>query len=113
MPGRAVFTSPCGTGEISIPDDPNFMCTGLVTVAPFFGSTKNTRGLPAFLGAWATAGTLNAPIISIPASASDVLAIMQCLLHSRGALPHIPGRALTGTHAPLRSLSGAHARAPV
>src|SRR4051794_29236210 len=35
--------SPGGTGEISTPEEPNFMCTGLVTVAPFFGSTKNTR----------------------------------------------------------------------
>ena len=31
--------SPGGTGEIVIPDEVNFMCTGLVTVAPFFGST--------------------------------------------------------------------------
>ena len=40
MPGRVVVSSPAGTAEISIPDDPNFTCTGLVTVALFFGSTK-------------------------------------------------------------------------
>ena len=36
--------SPGGTAAISIPSEPNFMCSGLVTVAPFFGSMKNTRG---------------------------------------------------------------------
>ena len=58
MPGRAVVTSPGGTAPISMPSDPNFMCTGLVTVAPFFGSTKNTRDLRAFAAgffAWAPA----------------------------------------------------------
>src|SRR6185436_13085320 len=45
--------SPGGTAAISMPSDPNFMCSGLVTVAPFFGSTKNTRG---FLAAAFAAG---------------------------------------------------------
>ena len=34
--------SPGGTAAISMPVAANFMCTGLVTVASFFGSTKNT-----------------------------------------------------------------------
>ena len=44
MPGRVLVTSPGGTAAISMPSEPNFIFTGLVTVAPFFGSTKNTRG---------------------------------------------------------------------
>ena len=46
MPLRtcALVISPGGTAAISMPSEPNFMCSGLVTVAPFFGSTKNTRG---------------------------------------------------------------------
>ena len=48
------MTSPGGTAAISMPSDPNFMCTGLVTVAPFFGSTKNTLIFDAFAaGFWA------------------------------------------------------------
>src|SRR5581483_5956636 len=42
MPGRGSFTSPDGTGDIVTPVDVNFMWTGLVTVALFFGSTKLT-----------------------------------------------------------------------
>src|SRR5258708_23212900 len=44
MPGRAEVTSPAGTGEISMRCAPNFKWTGLLTVAPVAGSTKNTRG---------------------------------------------------------------------
>src|SRR4029453_4165774 len=46
--------SPGGTAAISTPSDPNFMWTGLVTVAPFFGSTKNTRAF--FAAAFAAGG---------------------------------------------------------
>src|SRR5205085_9783626 len=35
--------SPAGTGEMSVPCAPDFKCTGLLTVAPSAGSTKNTR----------------------------------------------------------------------
>ena len=42
MPGRAFLDVARRHGGISMPDEPNFMCTGLVTVAPFFGSMKNT-----------------------------------------------------------------------
>ena len=38
------FSLTCGTAAISIFSAPNFKCTGLVTVALFFGSTKKTRG---------------------------------------------------------------------
>ena len=41
-----------------MPDEPNFMCTGLVTVALFFGSMKNTLTATAFAAgffAWALA----------------------------------------------------------
>ena len=31
-----------------MPAEPNFMCTGLVTVAPFFGSRNITLALAAF-----------------------------------------------------------------
>src|SRR5262245_19116832 len=76
MPGRAVVTSPGGTAAISIPSDPNFMWTGLVTCAPFFGSMKNTL---AFF-ACAPADTLNAPMIATTSSASCFRLCMVTLL---------------------------------
>src|SRR5688572_6067265 len=42
MSARASLTSPCGTGEICTWSLPNTNLTGDFTVAPFFGSTKNT-----------------------------------------------------------------------
>src|SRR3989442_746757 len=41
MPGRVVLTSPAGTAAIWIPCEPNFMWSGLVTVALFFVEPKN------------------------------------------------------------------------
>src|SRR5215510_6423802 len=76
MPGRAVVTSPGGTAAISIPSDPNFMWTGLVTCAPFVGSMKNTL---AFF-ACAPADTLNAPMIATTSSASCFRLCMVTLL---------------------------------
>src|SRR5262249_18271242 len=42
MPGRAVVTSPGGTAPISTPFEANLQWTGLATVVPFLGSTKDT-----------------------------------------------------------------------
>src|SRR5436305_4717840 len=78
MPGRAVVTSPGGTGAISIPSDPNFMCTGLVTVAPFFGSMKNARGF--FFMACAPAIAPNPAIMTTTSSANGFLRVISGLL---------------------------------
>jgi hypothetical protein len=43
------------------------MCTGLVTVAPFFGSMKNTRGRVPF---WALVCALNAGTTAIASAAA-------------------------------------------
>src|SRR5438045_2709188 len=81
MPGRAVLTSPAGTGEISIPEDPNFKWTGLAPVAPFFGSTKNTRVLAFFLGAWALAIVAPATQVTIERSRTEkVLVFIEACL---------------------------------
>ena len=83
MPGRAVVMSPGGTGEISVPDEPNFMCTGLVTVAPFFGSTKNTLAVAAFAAgflACALAKTPNPATITSTGSTSCLLIVISDLL---------------------------------
>src|SRR5881296_2677520 len=77
MPGRAVVTSPGGTAAISIPSEPNFMWTGLVTCAPFLGSMKNTLG---FFLACAPADTLNALTIATTSSASCFQLCMATLL---------------------------------
>src|SRR5258708_3033937 len=75
-PGRGLFRSPGGSGEISIPEDPNFMWTGLLTVALFFGSTKNTRTLVALAAgffACALTKTPNPTTITRSGSTSCVL----------------------------------------
>src|SRR5260370_42293128 len=80
MPGRAVLTSPAGTGEISIPSDPNFICTGLVTVAPLLGSTKNTR---AFFGLAAVffmpCAPTTAPLPATTATTSSASCFLQVI----------------------------------
>src|SRR5262249_1621855 len=56
-----------------MPSEPNFKCSGLVTVAPFLGSTKNTRFLPAdFAGACAATNATPTPTVSTNAVASHL-----------------------------------------
>src|ERR1700681_93735 len=85
MPGRVVVMSPGGTGEIWMPWEPNFMCTGLVTVAPLLGSRKNTRVFAtAFFAtgffAWALAKTPNPATITRIGSTSCLLILISDLL---------------------------------
>src|SRR5438552_5162533 len=79
MPGRDVVTSPGGTGAIWMPSAPNFMCTGLLTVAPFLGSTKKTRAFFAFaagLFACAPAAIPNPATIATTSSPSCLLRLI-------------------------------------
>ena len=74
---------PGGTGQISMPDDPNFMCTGLVTFALFFGSMKNTLTAPAFAAgflACALAYTPRPTIIPTTGRTSCLLNVISDLL---------------------------------
>src|SRR5436309_3514656 len=84
MPGRAVAGSPGGTASILMPSEPNFICTGLATVALFFGSTKNTRGFvaafPPDFAAWAWVMTTKPRHISATSSPSWVFTGMSELL---------------------------------
>src|SRR5579862_5008200 len=80
MPGRASLTSPAGTGEIVMPSDPNFMCTGLVTVALFFGSTKNTRSFFAFAILCALANAPHMATITRTGTTSCFLNVISDLL---------------------------------
>src|SRR5262245_54620313 len=87
MPGRAVVMSPGGTAPISTPSAANFMWSGLVTVAPFLGSTNQTRtrffaaaGFAAGLAACAAAITLNPAAIASTSSGRCFLIYIRSLL---------------------------------
>src|SRR5437870_1859227 len=83
MPGRAVLMSPAGTGEISIPSDPNFIFTGLLTVAPFFGSMKNTRGFFGFAADFCAAcAPTKAPLPATTATTSSASCFFQFITDS-------------------------------
>src|SRR5258706_12884762 len=84
MPGRVSLRSPGGTGEIVMPDDPNFMCTGLVTVALFFGSRNITLAFAAagfFI--WALAKAPPATTITNTGSTSCLLSFISAISFSR------------------------------
>src|SRR5437762_4278291 len=84
MPGRAVLMSPAGTGEISIPSDPNFIFTGLFTAAPFFGSMKNTRAFFGFAAAgfFAACAPTKAPPPATTATTSSASCFFQVIRDS-------------------------------
>src|ERR1700737_3481065 len=67
-----------------MPDDPNFMCTGLVTVALFFGSRNITLAFAAagfFI--WALAKAPQATTITSTGSTSCLLSFMSAISFSR------------------------------
>src|SRR5438477_2224743 len=68
-----------------MPSTPNFMCTGLVTVAPLFGSMKNTRTFLApafFIAGFLACADAPTPNPTNTTSASSVSCLLTCICKS-------------------------------
>src|SRR5436190_23332684 len=63
-----------------MPSEPNFMCTGLETLAPFFGSMKKTRGFLAFVAAPAAFLVVCAPAATPNAAIAATTSRPSCFL---------------------------------